>query len=147
MAFNKAIIIVFTIFAFAAIACVDNTKDNPIHQDSTSGSSTKNEFKVGGLYISKNEDGTYSVYKVLALDDFAVHVRSYKEKFKEKPKQLKSANLHVSIGHTPIDIKGLLLKNPELIAVEEVKETELEGYKMYLEQIMDQNKVVSNYML
>jgi hypothetical protein len=134
MIFSKTIGIIFIILAFITLGCVDNAKQNSIHEDA-SDITAKEEFKIGGLYISKKKDSAYSVCKIIVLDDFAVHLRAYKDKFTEKPKQLNSANLHVSIGHFPIDRKGFLLEHPELITVEEVKDAELEGYKIYLEQM------------
>lgn len=92
-----------------------------------------NDLKVGGLYISKNKDNTFYVSKILALDDFAVHLRIYSDTLKTKPVDINSENLKILIGHTPLDINGFLLDKPELLKVEEVKESELEGYKIYLE--------------
>jgi len=92
-----------------------------------------NNLKVGGLYVFKNKNNTFYLTKILVLDDFAVHLRTYSDTFKEKPTDINSENLKILIGHAPLDINGFLLDKPELIKVEEVKESELEGYKIYLE--------------
>jgi len=58
--------------------------------------------------LSKNKDGTYSVSKILAMDNFAIHVRMYGNKFQTKPTQLSSTNLTILIGHAPMDRQGFL---------------------------------------
>ena len=81
----------------------------------------------------KNKDNTFYLTKILVLDDFAVHLRTYRDTFKTKPININSENLKILIGHAPLDINGFLLDKPELLKAEDVKESELEGYKMYLE--------------
>lgn len=125
----------YTLFLAALIAC--NNSDNSVAKETASAenksSNPGDELKAGGLYTLKNNDTSYSVCKILVLDDFAVHVRSYKEEFKTPPAKLSSSDLTVMIGHAPIDKAGFMQSQPKLLAVEEVKESELEGYKMYLE--------------
>ena len=116
-------------------ACNNSSNTNP--QINTV--STITELKIGGLYITKQEDGSYLVSKILAMDDFAVHLRTYSNNFKTKPTQLSSANLEIIIGHSPVDKKGFLIDNPELISVEDVKDSELEGYKIYQEEMRKNN--------
>jgi hypothetical protein len=115
------------------ISCnsIDNSPNKTSEGSNTNISST--ELKTGGLYVSKNENGMYSVSKILAIDDFAVHLRLYKDEFKEKPTQLNSTSLSVMIGHAPLDKDGFLKEKPELVTVEKVNDAELEGYKIYLE--------------
>src|SRR3989304_9422760 len=78
------------------------------------------DLKVGGVYWVKI-DTTYYVQKILAIDDFAIHHRWYENKFKVKPTQINTDTLKIMIGHAPIDKKGFLQDNPELLKVEEVK--------------------------
>ena len=91
------------------------------------------DLKVGGVYLIQNADSTYYLTKILVIDDFAVHLRTYSDTFKTKPSNINSENLKILIGHAPIDKSGFLIDKPELLKVEEVKDSELEGYKMYLE--------------
>jgi hypothetical protein len=91
------------------------------------------DIKVDGLYLLKNNNNSYYITKVLVLDDYTVHLRTYRDTFQTKPADINSENLKVLIGHAPLDKDGFLLDNPELIKAEQVKETELEGYKIYLE--------------
>jgi hypothetical protein len=117
------------------ISC--NNSDNPSIKSSEELDANINanstELKIGGLYVSKNENGMYSVSKILATDDFAVHLRLYKDEFETKPVQLNSASLSVMIGHAPLDKDGFLKDKPELITIEKINDAELEGYKIYLE--------------
>jgi hypothetical protein len=99
-------------------------------------------IQVGGLYATKDKDGSWRVMKVLAVDDFAVHLRSYANKFPEQPKDVDPAKLSLGglkepgrfgIGHFPLAKEGFFNDNPALIKVVPVKDEELEGYKLYLE--------------
>jgi hypothetical protein len=101
------------------------------------------DIVVGGLYASKSDDGTYLVSKVLAVDDTAVHVRIYKNKFQTLPKNLDSSTLSLGklgdadgfgIGHAPIAKEGWLDQHV-FMQKEPVKEDELDGYKYYLEEM------------
>ncbi len=113
------------------VSCTEHKNTPVVDKEVPSGQTT--DLKVGGLYTFKNKDNTFYVTKILALDGFAVHLCTYSDTFKTKPTDINSENLKILIGHTPLDINGFLLDKPELLKVEEVKESELEGYKMYLE--------------
>jgi hypothetical protein len=102
-----------------------------------------NEIVVGGLYAAKNEDGTYGVSKVLAVDENAVHVRIYGNKFPTLPQNLDAATLTLGklgdpggfgIGHAPVAKNGWLASHT-FLQKEPVREEELEGYKYYLEEM------------
>lgn len=99
-------------------------------------------IQVGGLYAAQDEDGSWRVMKVLAVDEFAVHLRTYANKYPEQPKDVDPAELTLGglndpagfgIGHFPLAKEGFCRGNPVLIKVVPVKEEELEGYKFYLE--------------
>ena len=85
--------------------------------------------------------------KVLAVDEFAVHLRSYANRFPEQPTDISiPASLPwggltdpggFGIGHFPSAREGFFKDNPVLIKVVPVKEEELEGYKLYLEAMKD----------
>ena len=99
-------------------------------------------IQVGGLYTTQDKDGSWRVMKVLAVDESAVHLRSYANKFPEQPKDVDPAKLTLGglndpagfgIGHFPLAKEGFFKDNPVLIKVVPVKEEELEGYKLYLE--------------
>ena len=97
-------------------------------------------IEVGGLYASQNDDGTYGVCKVLALN-FAVHVRIYRKRFPELPQDIDSSVLSqgrigdpegFGIGHAPMSQEGWL-ESHVFLKTEPVTEEELEGYRFYLE--------------
>lgn len=94
---------------------------------------TSMELKAGGIYAAKNENGKYTLTKLLALDDVAVHVRFYNEEFDEVPTRISSNDLTFFIGHAPMAREGFLTEHPDLVAVEPVSDSELEGYRMYLD--------------
>ena len=120
---KKIKLFVAVILAFVFTACGNKDAKN-----------TENGLVVGGMYTSQNEDGSYGITKILALDEFAVHVRMYSNKFDTKPKDVNSKDLNSFIGHAPMAKEGFLLGNPELLKVEKVTESELEGYKYYMRQ-------------
>ena len=73
---------------------------------------------------------------------FAVHLRTYANKFAEQPIDIDPSKLTMGgindpagfgIGHFPLAKDGFLNENPILIKVMPVKDEELEGYKMHSE--------------
>ncbi len=113
-------------------------------QSPTSGreAASSREIVVGGLYASRNEDGSYGVLKVLVVDDFAVHLRSYKNRFSEIPKNLDASVLSLGgiddpdgfgVGHFPLAKEGFWNSEPVFLKQESVAEDELEGYRIYLD--------------
>ena len=99
-------------------------------------------IQVGGLYASQDKDGTWRIVKVLAVDDEAVHLRIYANKFREQPTDVDPATLKLGslndpsgfgIGHVPIAKEGFNGQTRILLKVVPVKEDELEGYRLYLE--------------
>jgi hypothetical protein len=89
-------------------------------------------LKAGGLYTLQRKDGTYGVTKILALDDATVHARMYSNTFNTKPTDINSSELKFFIGHAPMAREGFLKDKQELLKVEKVHESELEGYNYYL---------------
>ena len=96
---------------------------------------------VGALYASRGDDGRFRIMKILALDDFAVHLRIYAERFDEPPARISSAQLSLGvfgpggygIGHVPISAKGFGA-GLTLVGLEEVHEEELDGYRIWAGQ-------------
>ena len=99
-----------------------------------------NEIIVGGLYASRDEDGQVRVSKVLVVDEFAVHLRSYANRFDELPIGITSSQLSLGgigsaegfgIGHFPISSEGFMSSSRVLIGRESVKYDELDGYLIW----------------
>ena len=105
-------------------------------------SDDEREIVVGGLYATTNEDGTYSVMKVLAVDNFAVHLRLYANRFEELPSDIDPSVLtlgsisdggNFGIGHFPWAKEGFWNDDPVFLKKTPVTDDELEGYRLYLE--------------
>jgi hypothetical protein len=125
-------IILFFSLALIVIAVVGCSRRN-----------TTEVIVVGGLYASKSEDGSFRVSKVLAVDESAVHVRIYKNKFSALPQNLDTSTLSLGkvgdpdgfgIGHAPIAKEGWLASQV-FLKKEPVRDEELQGYQYYLEEM------------
>ena len=106
-------------------------------------------LQIGGLYAVPDGDRSWRVMKVLAIDERAVHLRSYANKFRERPKDVDPGTLTLGglndpagfgIGHFPLAKEGFVKSKPVLIKVVPVKDDELDGYKLYLEAMSDPTK-------
>jgi len=95
---------------------------------------------VGGLYATRGHDGTYRILKVLVVDEFAVHLRSYANRFTELPTEISSSQLSLGglnsplgngIGHFPVARAGFHREDHVLVGREAVADEELEGYRMW----------------
>ena len=95
---------------------------------------------VGGLYGARASDGLFRVVKVLVVDESAVHIRMYAERFTELPRSISSSELSlgsidnqgsVGIGHAPVSRAGFLQEGRMLLATEPVRNDELEGYRIW----------------
>jgi hypothetical protein len=133
MPHSRFAIVCFT--TWMAVAGCSNEGSAPVKKGDKS-------IQVGGLYATQDSDGSWRVTKVLVVDEFAVHLRMYANKFREQPKDIDPANLTLGglndpagfgIGHVPVAKEGFFKDNPVLIKIVPVKEEELEGYKLYLE--------------
>jgi hypothetical protein len=106
------------------------------------------EIIVGGLYAARNDDGSYSVLKVLVVDEYAVHLRSYANRFEELPSNIDPSTLTLGsilddggfgIGHFPLAKNGFWTDDPVFLKRTTVAEDELEGYRIYLEATQESN--------
>jgi hypothetical protein len=98
------------------------------------------EIIVGGLYATRDKDGSYRIVKVLVVDEFAVHLRSYATHFKELPAQVSSSQLSMGglgsaegfgIGHFPLAREGFEREERVLVGRESVADEELDGYRIW----------------
>lgn len=123
------------LFSLALFSCGPKTENVPQEDTVTKQDTMSNAvpLKAGGMYLRQNEDSTWSVTKILVVDEFAVHIRMYSDTFKTKPADVNSKDLHVLIGHAPLAKEGFLKEPHILVKAEPVAEEELEGYKMYLD--------------
>lgn len=92
------------------------------------------ELIVGGYYaVYSAKTETFRVHKLLAFDDRGVHVRMYEPTFPELPDETVIPLLKSRIGHAPVGRGNFLRWKPELIAVREVADDELDGYRLWEE--------------
>ena len=97
----------------------------------------------GGLYYTKNDNGSYSVMKILKLDDGGVHLRLYSNQFRTPPRNVDESKLYMvgvdrkpnetlGMGHAPISKRSFEQWKATFFQQSSVKQDELEGYKMWL---------------
>lgn len=130
------------------LGCSQNFPATNTHtrEETTPTSTVQREIVVGGLYSFKGDDGKYDVMKVLVVDDFAVHLRLYANRFEALPTDIDPAVLSLGsiedeggfgIGHFPLDKERFWDDNPVFLKTTPVTDDELEGYRIYLEAIDD----------
>lgn len=94
----------------------------------------------GGLYSTPDEHGTYSVFKILKLDDDGVHVRVYSNQFASHPASVDESELYMvgmdrkpgqsfGVGHLPLSRGSFSTWKPRFIKTVPVKKEELAGYE------------------
>lgn len=105
----------------------------------------KEKLVEGGLYSVPSENGSFSVLKILKLDEKGVHLRLYSNQFSTRPKDLDESKLYMvgmehkkpneslGMGHAPISKKTFSTWGAEFIKTVPVTEDELDGYKIWLE--------------
>jgi hypothetical protein len=111
------------------------------------------EPRVGGLYSHAVDDSarTYSVLKVLAVDEGAVHIRAYSNRFDSRPASIRPEDLFIlrlmrqpdgswgppdgplGVGHLPLSRRQFDAWQPELIGIQPVGADELDGYNAWRE--------------
>jgi hypothetical protein len=101
------------------------------------------ELMEGGLYYTQ-KGGSYSVLKILKVDDWGVHVRLYSNQFDAPPSKVDESVLYMAgvdhkptetlgMGHLPLSKKSFDGWNATFFQQSTVKDEELEGYKTWLE--------------
>jgi hypothetical protein len=106
------------------------------------GACGKEYLVEGGLYSTPDENGGYSVIKILKLDPQGVHVRMYSNQFPEHPATLDESKLYMAgmdrkpdeplgMGHAPISRRSFATWNARFIKIVPVKSDELEGYEIW----------------
>ena len=102
-------------------------------------------WKEGGLYYTQNNDGSYSVVKILKIDELGVHVRHYSNQFPNPPTNVPENTLYLAgvdhkpgeqlaMGHLPLSKKSFERLKPVFFQQSKVSDEELEGYKIWLDE-------------
>ena len=95
---------------------------------------------IGGLFVSPNDDQTYSVFKVLAVDAVGIHIRIYANRLASHPASVSENDLelksihesdHPGIGHLPLTREAFWRMHPTFAQQSSVSKEELEGYDMF----------------
>lgn len=100
------------------------------------------QWREGGLYACRQEDGAYAVAKILKLDAGGVHVRVYSNRYETFPKTLDESALYLAgvdrapgeqlgMGHLPLSRASFAAWEPKFIKIVPVNDSELEGYRMW----------------
>lgn len=102
------------------------------------------DWVEGGLYYTRQKDGSYSVFKLLKIDDGGFHVRLYSNQFPDPPRKVEESKLFMAgmdrkpnerlgMGHCPVSKNSFLGWGAIFIQQSTVSAEELEGYKMWLD--------------
>ena len=100
--------------------------------------------KEGGLYAARNDNGSYSVLKILKTDDVGVHVKIYSNQFPTLPAKVDESALYLAgadhktnetlgVEHVPLSRRTFDNWKAAFVQQSTVKESELTGYKTWRE--------------
>ena len=108
------------------------------------------DFLFGGLRQSKimpgavctvdDGEGFYRVAKVLVIDGSGVHMKLYKNKWKERPLTVDTSTLSLGtihdkdgfgMEHLPLTKHAFAAWKPVIMRNEEIRQEELEGYEIW----------------
>src|SRR5947208_4709001 len=96
-------------------------------------------MEEGDLCSVRSGEGTYSVAKILKLDEDVTHVRVYAKTYEERPTEVPNEELYLGtvfdddfgLGHLPLDAGEFEHWEPQVIRHTEVEAEEFEGYDMW----------------
>ena len=106
-----------------------------------SSKSAQSELFEGGYY-SIADGETFSIAKLLKLEEDIVHVRIYKQHFSQRPRSIDPTLLTLGkvtdedgfgMGHLPLRLGAFKARKPMFVTYSEVKPEELEGYELWKE--------------
>jgi hypothetical protein len=104
------------------------------------GCSQQAQPRPGALCTVDDGKGSYRIAKVLVVDEVGVHVRLYKNRWKERPEKVDASTLSLGgvddkegmgMGHVPLTKRAFAAMKPVVIGQEEVRKEELDGYHMW----------------
>jgi hypothetical protein len=112
----------------------------PLFDDKGEVGQATDDIVVGGLYAVRDQDGTYRIVKVLVVEELAVHLRSYANRFTKLPARVRSSDLSLGgigrpeglgIGHFPLAREAFQHEERILVGREPVADEELDGYRIW----------------
>ncbi|HET9363350.1 MAG TPA: hypothetical protein VFP71_00025 [Candidatus Angelobacter sp.] len=95
-----------------------------------------------GSYYSIVDGDTFSIAKILKLEDDVVHVRIYKQHFPQRPRSIDISALTLGtindedgfgMGHLPLRLATFQESEPSFVTYSQIKPEELEGYNLWKE--------------
>jgi len=96
------------------------------------GSSKILTLQIGGYYANEI-DGTYEIFRILAIDAETIHVQPQAPTFTELPSSdADMASIHPTIGHLPLPLTALFMFTYNYIGTAELDERDLTGFEAYL---------------
>ena len=107
------------------------------------GCSRQSNPKAGMLCTVDDGEGFYRVAKVLVVDHRGVHIRLYKNRWKERPQTVDVTSLTVGsihdtdgfgMGHLPLTKRAFAAWKPISIGEQPVQKEELDGYEIWKDQ-------------
>lgn len=94
------------------------------------------DISWGGYYAKRSEDSNaFSVFRLLDFNREAYHVSIFAEEFSELPSLTEVTPLFPFIGHAPLAVRGWLNAPMYLIGSVALEDADLEGYRMYLDEM------------
>ena len=105
-------------------------------------SSKTGGLKEGGFYAFKNDNGSYSIMKLLKVEGGGVHAKVYSNQFDAPPTQVDESKLYIvglahkpneTLGSADVPMKGEIFQNYKATFVQQgtVTPEELEGYNQW----------------
>ena len=90
-------------------------------------------LQLGGYYAYTNEDGTYGVWRLLFLDDSALHYAAYSTKFDHKPTVEEAVQAKRTAMHVPQGAGTLLLRsNLSLLGHHKLSEDDMQSFRLFM---------------
>ena len=95
---------------------------------------------AGTICTVDDGEGFYRVAKVLFIDDGGVHMRLYKNRWKERPQMVDMSTLSLGsihdkdgfgMGHLPLTKLAFDAWKPVVTGHEKVRQEELDGYEIW----------------
>jgi hypothetical protein len=105
--------------------------------DVSSRSGTQVTPEAGSLYTVNDGEGWFRIAKVLAVEEKGVHIRLYKNRYKDRPTTVDKRGLSLGkvddpdgfgMGHLPLTRAAFVAWQPKLLERGEVSSEELDGF-------------------
>lgn len=97
------------------------------------GSSKIVTLQSGGYYANEVE-GSYEIFRILAVDADMIHIQPQAPVFTEIPSTDEQMDqIHPTISHLPLSLQAIFMFTYHYVATAELDDQDLAGYAAYLE--------------